>query len=121
MSLIPETKVQTTERCSGHGGSWGLYKENFQDALDVGKPAMKRILGERNPFVTSECPLAAMHLKQGITRLEKHNPGMQHKDDEDRSKHDKPKVTNAQFQTSSVQTKQNFLHPVELMALSWRL
>ena len=25
-----ETKVQTTERCSGHGGSWGLYKENFQ-------------------------------------------------------------------------------------------
>ncbi len=33
---IPDAKVAVIERCSGHGGSWGVMKGNFETALKVG-------------------------------------------------------------------------------------
>ncbi len=33
LKLIPEAKVNVVERCSGHGGSWGIMKENFAIGL----------------------------------------------------------------------------------------
>lgn len=68
LRLIPETKVGVIERCSGHGGSWGVKTENFPVALKVGKPAVRQIgkVGARH--VASECPLAAEHLMQGLER-----------------------------------------------------
>ena len=38
LRLIPEPDVAVIERCSGHGGSWGMLKDNFEVALKVGKP-----------------------------------------------------------------------------------
>ena len=35
------------ERCSGHGGSWGVRKENFEIALKVGKPVARHGEGRR--------------------------------------------------------------------------
>ena len=35
------------ERCSGHGGSWGVRKENFEIALKVGKPVARHGEGVR--------------------------------------------------------------------------
>ena len=29
LRLIPDTEINVIERCSGHGGSWGIMKENF--------------------------------------------------------------------------------------------
>lgn len=64
---IPKTPVQVIERCSGHGGSWGIFKENFDDALKVGKPVFRAVsTNTEAKTVTSECPLAAAHIKQGI-------------------------------------------------------
>ena len=39
MRLIPDADVSIIERCSGHGGSWGIKKENFETAIKVGKTA----------------------------------------------------------------------------------
>jgi glycerol-3-phosphate dehydrogenase subunit C len=64
LRLIPEAKPVITERCSGHGGKWGIFKENFDTAIKVGKPAV-RALAKSNPdIVVTECPLAGPHLKQ---------------------------------------------------------
>src|SRR5712692_8208492 len=38
LRLIPETQIGVIERCSGHGGSWGVMQENFETALKIGKP-----------------------------------------------------------------------------------
>ena len=38
MKLVPETEVQMIERCSGHGGAWGVRKGNFETALKIGLP-----------------------------------------------------------------------------------
>jgi glycerol-3-phosphate dehydrogenase subunit C len=66
LRLLPETKVLVIERCSGHGGSWSVLKENFDTAIKVGRPVVRQALKNASPFVSSECPLAAMHIAQGM-------------------------------------------------------
>ena len=69
LRLIPDTEVNVIERCSGHGGAWGIMNDNFEIALKVGKPAARQALKSENAWVVSECPLAATHLRQGMERL----------------------------------------------------
>jgi glycerol-3-phosphate dehydrogenase subunit C len=66
LKLIPEAKPALTERCSGHGGKWGLFKQNFDRALKVGKTAGKNLVKDNPDIVVSECPLAGPHLRQVI-------------------------------------------------------
>jgi glycerol-3-phosphate dehydrogenase subunit C len=71
LRLIPEIKLDVVERCSGHGGSWGIKKDNFKMAIKVGKPVSRKVIQSQNKFVVSECPLAAPHIKQGMDKIEK--------------------------------------------------
>jgi glycerol-3-phosphate dehydrogenase subunit C len=71
LRLLPETPINVIERCSGHGGSWGVMKENFETALKVGRPVARQALRDPQPFVASECPLAGMHILQGMELLAK--------------------------------------------------
>jgi glycerol-3-phosphate dehydrogenase subunit C len=71
LRLMPEAKVNVIERCSGHGGSWGVMKENFETAIKVGRPVARQALREPTPFLAAECPLAGLHIKQGMEALAK--------------------------------------------------
>ncbi len=66
LKLIPEASPALTERCSGHGGKWGLFKQNFDRAVKVGKPAARNLMKGEPDLIVSECPLAGPHLKQVI-------------------------------------------------------
>jgi glycerol-3-phosphate dehydrogenase subunit C len=68
LRLIPDTLVNVIERCSGHGGAWGMMDDHFETAIKVGKPAVKQAIKNNNRLVLSECPLAADHLIQGIQK-----------------------------------------------------
>jgi glycerol-3-phosphate dehydrogenase subunit C len=70
LQLIPNIDVQVIERCSGHGGAWGVMEENFDIALKVGKPVAQQALKNQNRLVLSECPLAATHIQQGMEKLD---------------------------------------------------
>ncbi len=69
LRLLPDTKVGVIERCSGHGGSWGMFRENFETAMKVGKPVARQAVEAGNGAVVSECPLAALHILQGMDRI----------------------------------------------------
>ena len=69
LKLIPQADLGVIERCSGHGGSWGVLKEFHGVALKVGKPAARTALTQGKRYVTSECPLAARHLLEGMREL----------------------------------------------------
>jgi glycerol-3-phosphate dehydrogenase subunit C len=69
LRLVPEISVAIIERCSGHGGSWGVMKKNFETALKVGKPVAKTAAKNAKTYLASECPLAGEHIVQGIERL----------------------------------------------------
>jgi glycerol-3-phosphate dehydrogenase subunit C len=70
LRLIPETPIEVIERCSGHGGAWGVLKENFETALKVGKPVARTGRKSAKAYLASECPLAADHVRQGMERVE---------------------------------------------------
>jgi glycerol-3-phosphate dehydrogenase subunit C len=71
LRLLPDAKINVIERCSGHGGSWGVMKDNFETALKVGRPVARQALRDPNAFLASECPLAGMHILQGMEILAK--------------------------------------------------
>lgn len=91
LRLIPETDLQVIERCSGHGGTFGIMKENFPVAMKVGRPVFRQMAASGKTYVASECPLAGLHLEQGIRR----------------------EVQNPIYQQN--------LHPLEILAKSYQL
>ena len=69
LRLIPDADVDVVERCSGHGGSWGMMSGNFDTALKVGRPVARKAVEKAPKYVVSECPLAGIHILQGMERL----------------------------------------------------
>ena len=70
LRLIPEPDIAVIERCSGHGGSWGVKTGNFEKAMKVGKPAARTAAKNDKAYVASECPLAGAHIVQGVEAIE---------------------------------------------------
>ena len=64
LRLIPDTKVDLVERCSGHGGTFGVMKETRPMAVKIGKPAARQVAQKANETLCSDCPLACKHLGQ---------------------------------------------------------
>ena len=64
LRLIPETKVDLVERCSGHGGTFGVMKKTHGVAMKVGKPAARLVAKTADATLCSDCPLACKHLGQ---------------------------------------------------------
>jgi glycerol-3-phosphate dehydrogenase subunit C len=69
LKLLPGADVAVIERCSGHGGAWGFKSPNFETALKVGRPVARQVRDAGKAFVTSECPLAGVHIRQGVAKL----------------------------------------------------
>jgi glycerol-3-phosphate dehydrogenase subunit C len=67
LRLIPETKVDLIERCSGHGGTFGVMKATRAMAVKVGKPAARQVAQKKDETLCSDCPLACKHLGQLLT------------------------------------------------------
>jgi glycerol-3-phosphate dehydrogenase subunit C len=67
LRLIPNTKIDIVERCSGHGGTFGVMAETRPLAVKVGRPAARQIAGKQNEALCSDCPLACKHLGQIVS------------------------------------------------------
>jgi glycerol-3-phosphate dehydrogenase subunit C len=64
LRLIPQTKVDLIERCSGHGGTFGVMKQTRPMAVKVGRPAARQVAKTGDGELCSDCPLACKHLGQ---------------------------------------------------------
>jgi glycerol-3-phosphate dehydrogenase subunit C len=67
LRLIPGTKVDLVERCSGHGGTFGVMKETRPSAVKIGKPAARLVAQKANDNLCSDCPLACQHLGELVS------------------------------------------------------
>jgi glycerol-3-phosphate dehydrogenase subunit C len=67
LKLIPDTKVDLVERCSGHGGTFGVMADTRPMAVKVGKPAARQVAAKGNETLCSDCPLACKHLGQLVS------------------------------------------------------
>ena len=63
---VPGTQLTVVERCSGHDGTWGVKEEYFDNSMKIGRPVF-RMMAEPDPdYVSSDCPIAARHIMQGM-------------------------------------------------------
>ena len=69
LRLIPSMELAVIERCSGHGGAWGVEVEHFPVGLKLGRPVARDAASQDSAYVVSECPLARDHVVQGIEAL----------------------------------------------------
>lgn len=67
---IPELEVSVIERCSGHGGTWGVMEQNYTTALKLAAPVARAVKKNKADTVTSECPLAGIHIAQAMDVLD---------------------------------------------------
>jgi glycerol-3-phosphate dehydrogenase subunit C len=66
LQMIPDTKVNVVERCSGHAGTYGVKKEYHQMSMKIGKPVFKAMASEAPDYISSDCQLAGHHIEQGM-------------------------------------------------------
>lgn len=76
MELVPGTRVNVVERCSGHDGTWGVKTEFFKDSMKIGKPVFKAMGNKEPDYVSSDCAIAGRHILQGMGNpdIEKQHP-----------------------------------------------
>ena len=67
LKLIPETTINTVERCSGHAGTYGVKKEHHKMAMKIGKPVAKLMANDEPDYISSDCQLAGHHIQQMMT------------------------------------------------------
>lgn len=69
LRLIPDAKVDVIERCSGHGGTFGILTKTRDIAMKVGKPTARAVEKTQAAYLVSDCPLAAKHLMQELEEI----------------------------------------------------
>ena len=66
LEAIPGSQVTTVERCSGHDGTWGVKTEYFENSMKIGRPVFRQMADPGPDYVSSDCPIAARHILQGM-------------------------------------------------------
>jgi Fe-S oxidoreductase len=66
LEAVPGTQVTTVERCAGHDGTWGVKTEYFDNSMKIGRPVFRQMAEPQPAYVSSDCPIAARHILQGM-------------------------------------------------------
>jgi glycerol-3-phosphate dehydrogenase subunit C len=66
LELVPGTEVNTVERCAGHDGTWGVKTEYYANSMKIGRPVFRQMADGGPDWVSSDCPIAARHILQGM-------------------------------------------------------
>jgi glycerol-3-phosphate dehydrogenase subunit C len=66
LEMVPGTQVTVVERCSGHDGTWGVKEEYFDNSMKIGRPVFRQMAAAEPDYVSSDCPIAARHILQGM-------------------------------------------------------
>ena len=66
LKLVPNTTLDTIERCSGHNGTYAVKQEFHDTSMKIGKPVMTRVENAKPDFYSSDCPMAGHQIESGI-------------------------------------------------------
>ena len=69
LRLIPDTPVDVIERCSGHGGTFGVVKKTHGIAEKVGRVVFRAVENQARGHIASDCPLAALHIYSNVKEM----------------------------------------------------
>jgi len=66
LEMVPGTQVNTVERCAGHDGTWGVKSEYYENSMKIGRPVFRMMAGSDPDTISSDCPIAGRHIRQGM-------------------------------------------------------
>jgi Fe-S oxidoreductase len=74
LQLVPDTTVEVIERCSGHDGTYAAKKEFHEISKKIARPVVNRVKKGDADHFTSDCPMAAEQIAQGLHDHDASNP-----------------------------------------------
>jgi Fe-S oxidoreductase len=66
LQLIPDTRVETIERCSGHDGTYAVKSEFHEASMKICRPVVSRVQKTEADYYGSDCPIAGHHIEDGM-------------------------------------------------------
>jgi Fe-S oxidoreductase len=74
LQLVPDTQVDAIERCSGHDGTYAVKKEFHDISKKIARPVVNKVKKAEANHFTSDCPMAAEQITQGLEDREPESP-----------------------------------------------
>jgi len=74
LQLVPDTTVDVIERCSGHDGTYAVKKEFHDISKKIARPVVGKVKKAEADHFTSDCPMAAEQIAQGLESHDAENP-----------------------------------------------
>jgi len=74
LQLVPDTTVDAIERCSGHDGTYAVKKEFHDISKKIARPVVNKVKKAEADHFTSDCPMAAEQITQGLEGRDAENP-----------------------------------------------
>ncbi len=74
LQLVPETKVEAIERCSGHDGTYAVKKEMHEISKKIARPVVTKLKKSDSDHFVSDCPMAAEQIVQDIDDYDANHP-----------------------------------------------
>ena len=74
LQLVPDTKVDAIERCSGHDGTYAVKKEYHEVSKKIARPVVNKVRKAAADHFTSDCPMAAEQIAQGLDNHSAEHP-----------------------------------------------
>lgn len=66
LQLVPETRIETIERCSGHDGTYAVKSEFHETSMKICKPVVNRVTKANADHYSSDCPMAGHQIENGL-------------------------------------------------------
>jgi Fe-S oxidoreductase len=66
LALVPDTKVETIERCSGHDGTYGVRAGTYEKSQKIARPVVNRVKKMEPDYLVSDCPMAATQIANNL-------------------------------------------------------
>lgn len=66
LQLVPNTTIDTIERCSGHDGTYAVKSEFHDASMKICRPVVDRVKTSESDHYSSDCPMAGHQIENGL-------------------------------------------------------
>ncbi|NOX42918.1 MAG: Fe-S oxidoreductase [Gammaproteobacteria bacterium] len=66
LQLVPDTIIESIERCSGHDGTYAVKTEYHEISMKIARPVIDRVKKSEADYYSSDCPMAGHQIENGL-------------------------------------------------------
>lgn len=66
LQLVPDTVIESIERCSGHDGTYAVKTEYHEVSMKIARPVIDRVKNANADYYSSDCPMAGHQIENGL-------------------------------------------------------